>query len=145
MSEARSRISRKTGKPTRIMALPTTDVNLYLHVRIAHLQMMLRKAADQQGPPKVATTQFGWEVKGCISSSCVDSGLPAPQGLTDVINCGCKSEGKARSTESCNCHKNNVLCTVYCACSAASGYCKPYTKRDDAHKNEDEPAEHESE
>ena len=123
------------------MALPTTDVNLYLHVRIAHLQMMLWKAAYQQGPPKVATTQFGWEVKGGISSPCVDSGLPAPQGLTDVINCGCKSEGKARSTESCNCHKNNV----YYASSAADGCCKPYTMRGDAHKNEDEQAEYESE
>ena len=59
MSEERYRIySRKTGKPMRIMALPTTEAKLYLHVRRAHLQMMLWKAADQQGPPKVDITQW---------------------------------------------------------------------------------------
>ena len=85
MSEARYRIySRKTGK--LIKALPPTEAN----VRRAHLQMMLRKAAYQQGPPKVDITQFGWEVKGGITSACIDTGLPAPQGLIDVINCGCK-------------------------------------------------------
>ena len=36
-------------------------------------------------------TRFGWEVKGGIPSPCVDSDLPAPQGLIDVINCGCMS------------------------------------------------------
>ena len=76
-------------------------------------------AADQQGPPKADITQFGWEVKGSIPSLCVGTRLPAPQGPIRVINCGCKSEGKACSTESCNCHTNNVSCTVYCACSAA--------------------------
>ena len=64
-SEARYRIySRKTGKPIRIMALPPTEVNLYLHVCRAHLQITLWEAADQQGPPKVDITQFGWDVKG---------------------------------------------------------------------------------
>ena len=129
----------------RFMALPPTEANLYLHVRRAHLPMMLWKAADQQGTPKVGITQFGWEVKGGIPSPCVDTGLAAPEGLTDVIKCGCKSEGKACSTESCNCHKNDMSCTVHYACSAADGCCNPYTTRDDAHKNGDEQAEYESE
>ena len=73
-----------------------------------------------------------------IPASCVNTGLPATQSLTDVINCGCKSEVKACSTESCNCHKNNVVFTVYCTC-------KPYTIRDDAHMNGNEQAEYVSE
>ena len=60
--------SRKTGKPMRIMALPPIEANSYVHVRRAPLQMMLWKAADQQSPPKVDITQFGWEVKGGIPS-----------------------------------------------------------------------------
>jgi len=61
MSEARYRMyCRKNGRPMRIMALPPTEANLYLHVSRAHLQTMLWKAADQQGPPKVEITQFGW-------------------------------------------------------------------------------------
>jgi len=42
MSEARYRIfTRKTGKPMSIMVLPSTEGNLYIHVRRAHFQMML--------------------------------------------------------------------------------------------------------
>ena len=132
MSEARhSMYSRKTGKPMRVMALPPTETNLYLHVRRAHLQTMLWKAADQQGPPNVDITKFGWEVKEGIPSPCIATGIHAPQGLIDVINCGCKAEGKACSTESCSCHKNNMSCTVYCACSAVDGCCNPFTMRED--------------
>ena len=59
MSEARYRIySRKKGKPMRIMAIPPTEANLYILVRRAHLQMMLWKATDQQGPPKMDITQL---------------------------------------------------------------------------------------
>ena len=58
MSEAR--YSMKTGKFMRITALPPTEANIYLHVRRAQLQMMLWKAADQQGSHKVDITQFGW-------------------------------------------------------------------------------------
>ena len=84
------------------------------HTHTAHLQMMLWKAADQQGPPKVDITQFGWVVKGGIPSPCIDTGLPAPQGLIDVINCGCQSEQRTCCTESYNCHKNNVKhCLLY--------------------------------
>ena len=45
----------------RIMTLPPTEANLYLYVRRAHLQMMLWKAAGQQGPPMVDITQLGRE------------------------------------------------------------------------------------
>ena len=56
--------------------------------------MMLRKAADQQGPPKVNITLFDREVKCGIPSSSIDTGLLTHQGLIDVTNYGCKSEGK---------------------------------------------------
>ena len=49
MSEARYRIYSNN---MRIMALPNTEANLYLHVRGTQLQMMLWKAADQQRPPE---------------------------------------------------------------------------------------------
>ena len=101
MTEARYRIySRKTEKPVCIMALLPTEAHLYLHVCRAQLHMMLWQAANQHGPPKVDITRFGWEVKGGILSPCVNTGLPAPHSLIDVLNCGCKSDGKAYSTES---------------------------------------------
>ena len=72
--------SRKMGKPMRIMALPPTEANLYLHVCRAHLQMMLWRGADQQVPPMVDITQFGSEVKGCIPSPCVETWSSRSQG-----------------------------------------------------------------
>ena len=41
--------TRKKGKPLRIMALPPTEANLLFHMRV-HMQVMLWKAADRQGP-----------------------------------------------------------------------------------------------
>ena len=48
MTQARYNLyTRKQGKPMRIMSLPPTYLNLFLHVKRAHLQMILWKAADQ--------------------------------------------------------------------------------------------------
>ena len=88
--------SRKKGKYLPIVALPAAESNLYLNVSRRHLQIIHWKAADQQGPPKVDITKFGWELKGSIPSPCVDTA--APQGSIDVIHFGCKSEGKSCRT-----------------------------------------------
>jgi len=61
---------------------------------------------------KLDIIQFGWEVKGVIPSPCIDTDLPVPHGLTDVINYLCKAEGKACNIESCSCHKHNMSCIV---------------------------------
>ena len=115
-----------------------TEVNLYLHVPRGHLKMMMWKGGDKLGPLKVEILQFGWQLKGGIPSPWVNTGLFTSHGLIDFINCGCKPKGKECSTESCNCHKNNVVFTVYCTC-------KPYIIRDDAHLNGNEQAEYVSE
>ena len=115
----------------RMMTLPPTETNLCLYVRRSHLQTMLWKAADQQGPPNVDITKFGWEVTEGIPSLCIATGLHAPQCLIDVINCGFKAERTARSTENCSCHKNNMSCTVYCVCSSVDGCCTPFTMREE--------------
>ena len=58
---------RKQGKPPRIMLLPPRDTNLYLHVRRAHLQMLLWKATDQQGPPDVSISEYDWKIDDGIT------------------------------------------------------------------------------
>ena len=77
--------TRKQAKPLRIMLLPPTDTNLYLHVRPAHLQMLLWKAADQQGPPDVYIADYGWKIDNGITCSSTDSGPPGPPLLMNVI------------------------------------------------------------
>ena len=55
MTQARYNLyTRKQGKPMRIMSLPPTDLNIFLHVKRAHLQMLLWKAADQLGDARRA-------------------------------------------------------------------------------------------
>ena len=66
MTQARYNVyTRKQGTPMRIMSLPPTDLNLFRHVKRAHLQlhMLLWKAADQLGPPDVSITEYGWEIQ----------------------------------------------------------------------------------
>ena len=104
----------------------------------AHLQMMLWKVADQQGPPHVDITEFGWKMKDGIPSPRYDTGPPAPRDLLDVISCGCRAEGKACSTEACSCHKNNVSCTVYCVCVSSEDCHNPYSIASDQSVEEDD-------
>ena len=64
MTQARYNLYTRTqGKRMRIMSLPPTDLKLFLHVKRAHLQMLLWKAADQLGPPDVSITEYGWEIQ----------------------------------------------------------------------------------
>ena len=77
------------------MLLPPTDTNLYLHVRRAHLQMLLWKAADQQGPPDVSIADYGWKIDDGITCPSIDSGPPGPPLLMNVISCRCRAKDKA--------------------------------------------------
>ena len=100
--------TRKKGKPLRIMALPPTEANLLLHMKRVHLQVTLWKAADRQGPPILDITKFGWDMKSRLPSSSLGTGLAAPDGLIDIISCGCKASGKAFSTGGCSCKGHNI-------------------------------------
>ncbi len=119
MTNARYNLyTRKQGKPLRIMSLPPTDTNLYHHVRRAHLQMLLWKAADQQGPPDVSISDYGWEVKDGRTCPYIDSGPPGPPLLMNVISCRCRATDKACKQANCSCHHEQLSCTMYCLCTA---------------------------
>ena len=62
MNELRFNIfmKRKSGPPN-IKMLPPTDANVAFHLRRAHLQTLIWKAADKQYAPDVDGTSFGWE------------------------------------------------------------------------------------
>ena len=55
-----------TRKLVRIMSLPPTDVNLLLHVKRVHFQMLLWKAADHMGSLDVSISEYGLEIKDGI-------------------------------------------------------------------------------
>ena len=144
MTEARHNLyTQKRGKPLRIMSLPPTDKNLYLHVRRAHLQMLIWKAADKQGPPNVSITEYGWEVKDGMICPCIDVVPPGPPLLMNVLSCGCRAKGKACKETSCSCHREKLSCTVYCVCSAADDCWNPLTKRAQIEESDDQDEDNE--
>ena len=63
MSEARYRIyTRKSGKLPKLMSLPPTELNPFLHILRAPLQTILAKSADQQAPPELDIIKYVWEI-----------------------------------------------------------------------------------
>ena len=102
----------------RIMSLPPTDLNLFLHVKRAHLQMLLWKAAGQLGPPDVSITEYGWEIQDGLICPSIYSGPPGPPLLMNVISCRCRAEGKACKGTNCSYHRVKLSCTMYCLCTA---------------------------
>lgn len=134
--------ARKSGKLLKLMSLPPTEANLFLHILRAHLQTILAKSADQQAPPELDITKYGWEIQDGIPVPAISDQPPAPQALMDVVRCGCKAEGKACGTKSCSCHNGKISCTVYCACASSDGCFNPFkTEEDDEDVIEDERAE----
>ena len=113
------------------MSLPPTDLNLFLHVKRAHLQMLLWKAADQLGPPDVSITEYGWEIQDGLICPSIYSGPPGPPLLMNVISCRCRAKGKAFKETNCSCHRVKLSCTMYCFCTAGDACHNPFTKKED--------------
>jgi hypothetical protein len=139
MSETRYRIyTRKSGKLPKLMSLPPTEQNLFLHILRAHLQTILGKSADKQGPPELDITKFGWEIKDDIPVPAIANQLPGPTELMDVVRCNCKAVGKACATGSCSCHHSKISCTVYCACACSDECFNPFKMDDEVESNGEE-------
>ena len=62
-SMAQVHYSMYTRKLVRIMSLPPTDLNLFVHV---HFQILLWKAAGYLGPLDVSISEYGREIKDGI-------------------------------------------------------------------------------
>ena len=60
-----------------------------------HLQVMLWKAADRQGPPILDITNFGWDMKSGLPSPSDDTGPAAPDGLISGGSWGLGALGPA--------------------------------------------------
>ena len=56
----------KTKVKPRLRNHPPNSTNRLLHVQRAHLQMTLWMAADQNSPPDMDMSNFGWEMKAGV-------------------------------------------------------------------------------
>ena len=119
----------KRKNPPPLKSLPPTNMNLALHIRRAHLQIMLWRAANKANPPAVKITDYGWDVDANNEVMPVLSREPiASEQLMDVISCSCHAEGKACSGR-CSCVANGLSCTNYCQCEGAEECFNPLTQR----------------
>ena len=107
MEDARYNLYTKTKARPVFRNLPPNSANLLLR-----LQMTLWKAADQHFPPDIDISNFGWEMKACVLSPCIDPGPTGPPALMDVISCCCRAAGKA-CPAICSCTKESPSCTIY--------------------------------
>ena len=128
--------TRKQGKPMRIMSMPPTDLNIFLHVKLAHLHMLLWKAADQLGHPDVPITEYGWEIQDGPICPSIYSGPPGSPLLMNVISCRRRGEGNACKEANCSCHRVELSCTIYCLCTAGDACHNPFIKKEDEMEDE---------
>ena len=75
---------------------------------------------------------FVWDLKSGLPSRSLDTGRAAPDGLIDIIRCGCKAACKACSIGGYSCKGHNMACTVYCSFTAGDLCCNPLTLRNNA-------------
>ena len=99
-----------TRKLVRIMSLPPTDLNLFVHV---HFQMSLWKAADYLGPLDVSISEYGREIKDGIIFPSIDK-------------------------TNCSCHRVKLSCTIYCFCSTAVVCRNSFIKKEDETGDEEQ-------
>lgn len=140
MNQALYTFYKKRKKSPPLKKLPPTDLNLMLHTLRAHLQALLQKAADKDGPPTITNdiTKFGWEVnENGVMPVIADQPIGPPR-IIDIISCNCSAEGTACSTKSCLCSKQNLSCTKYCKFEAQVCMNPNTVLQDEEDANEDE-------
>ena len=139
MNVARYQIyTKKSGKRIKIMSLPPTEHNLFLHILRAHLQTILAKSADQEAPPELDITKYGWKIKDGTPVPTTSNQPPGPQELMEVVRCSCKAVMKVCSTERCSCHHGKMSCTVYCSCECSDACFNPFKTGEEDQDEEDE-------
>jgi len=93
MNHHRHSIFVSTKNTPTIKRLPPTDLALNEHIKRAHLQTMLWKAADKDEPPVVNITEFGWDViEGVPTSRTGVSQCAPPQPMKFVA---CERSGQS--------------------------------------------------
>ena len=118
--------TKKCSKWLKIMSLPPPDHNLFLHILRAHLQTIPAKWADQEDPPELDITKYGWKIKDGTPGPTASNQPPESQELMDVVWCSCKAVMKVCHTARCSCHHGKMSCTVYCSCEYRDACFNPF-------------------
>ncbi len=94
-------------------SLPPTSGSLTPHILRAHYIAMIWMQACESQPSLPSPTDYGWksEENTFLPVMCLNP--PAPEAMTKLLKCGCKSGCKGNS---CSCRSNKLPCTEVCSC-----------------------------
>ena len=122
MNTLRYKIFSTRVKVPRLKSLPPKDDSLALHLKRAHIQAMLRKAADRNQSAIVCLCHYGREMSAGTPSPLRASKLVGSPELMNVIACSCSSETPCRRQklqllfgwtvvhDVCKCETSTALC-----------------------------------
>ncbi|KAG1659614.1 hypothetical protein GQR58_022472 [Nymphon striatum] len=101
--------------------MPPTRDALLSALQRAHYQAMIWYN-DIVANPKLSSPQsYGWNLVDGTFKEVMTPLPPAPEGITQLVKCGCKATHC--STSQCKCRKNRLLCTNVCSCSEEDEPC----------------------
>lgn len=93
--------------------LPPTQSSLVYHIKRANYQAYLWKHALENTITVPTPDGQGWQVKNKQIEIVWTDLPPAPDGVMQILSCGCKG---ACQTRRCSCVKNGLPCTEACEC-----------------------------
>lgn len=120
MNELRFVCFTKRRSTPKIKSLPPTDEALRNHLMRAHLQAMTWNCADEDDPPLVDKSKYGWQLEDGVYHPTQSNRAPAPSELLKIVACGCSvnKENLACTRGSCSCKSAGISCTTFCKCEA---------------------------
>ncbi len=136
MNQLRHTMFMSKRDTPKIKTLPPTDYALNEHIKRAHLQTMIWKAADQREPPNVDISLYGWVVTNGVPIPSTGVSEVAPPELMKVVACGCSAQN-ACSRSTCSCHGAAVSCTSFCKCMSSESCNNPHKKADGTDSDSD--------
>ena len=120
----RHRTARGKSRRFKLATLPPSSKAFSLHVKRAHYQACLWKAALQPDPPALAYSDFGWrpdhDSQILLPVPLPPDTMAAPERVLNLLCCSCQSSTDVCSTRRCLCRKNDIACSTFCKCNINS-------------------------
>lgn len=124
MSEVRfsvwqSKTKQSQSRSFKLPSLPPTSEAFSLHVRRAHHQACIWRAAQDENPPALLATDYGWRAdqsnKTLLPVALPADSLAAPINVLKLLCCSCKTSA-ACSEKRCSCQRSGLACNLFCEC-----------------------------
>ena len=113
----------KTGhsqsKSFKLASLQPTSEAFALHVKRAHHQACIWRAALESDPPAINPTDYGWKAdkstKTLLPIALPAQTMPAPAPTMSLICCACSTD-EPGSNLRCSGYRSIIPCSIFCKC-----------------------------